>query len=712
MKNINNEIQSLYKELDTISKSLLSNEAKANDLRKLFEKLLHQMLDTDPSKKHISLNDLIDEFIKKEQKYDLQYTFHSLRKDLNPWSHHTDEKLDEWDLKDYAARLKNIVRIITGEKDHSDEDVIKPFSLNDLTLNEKQKEAVLSKSKITLVNAGPGTGKTHLIVGRILEGINKDNNKKIFGLSFTNKASDELQHKVDNKIFLSTLIQFRNNITTGTIHSFALNFIQKYFEFKERIFDFIVIDEAELKDIKDEFENDKECVEKYLTENKMLTFDKIISMFINTMKSNENFQNFISDKLNEIIVDEAQDLDKEQYEILSLLYTHIKDLKLFFVGDQRQNIYAFKGGSLNNILEFFKNETDFAMVGLGHSYRCPQNILYFVNHIDFNDCENIQLSNAAGNVGNRLTIEEFSDKEDEANWIAKLIKQKKDDGVKLNEIAIIWSNTFYFKEILEALNAYGISFKVFGGQYFINPHMRLLRLVLNLISTNNGYALKAIQTFMIGEDLEGKDIQEVMIQLAGMDPSKYKSHRNLYHILKFIKEKQIAEQTPLDAVNDFIAFISKEKIFDEKVLELYYSFKMIIENDLTLDNYDKLKLAFTPNHPDFAQFYSRSDEIVPCENEDDGNFVTVTTVHSAKGLEWDNVIIPGMSQESFPRWFKDEDERKKEFPNEVKKFYVACSRSKQNLYFTRPKKMEVYSKKWNRYYTFDKSISEFVAKLK
>ena len=131
-----------------------------------------------------------------------------------------------------------------------------------------------------------------------------------------------------------------------------------------------------------------------------------------------------------------------------------------------------------------------------------------------------------------------------------------------------------------------------------------------------------------------------------------------------------------------------------------------------MDDYDKLKLAFTPTHPTFTQFYSRSDEIVMSEYYEEGKeYVTVTTVHSAKGLEWDNVIIPGMSQESFPRWFKDSEAREKNFPDEVKKFYVACTRSKQNLYFTRPEKMEVYSKKWNKYYTFDKSISEFVSRL-
>jgi len=254
--------------------------------------------------------------------------------------------------------------------------------------------------------------------------------------------------------------------------------------------------------------------------------------------------------------------------------------------------------------------------------------------------------------------------------------------------------------------------KVFGGQYVINPDIRLLRLVLNLIYTNNSYALKAIQTHMIGENLEGKDIKEVMMQLAGMDPAKYKSHRNLYHILMFVKEKQKLKPTPLDVVANFIDFANKDKIFDEKVLALFYSFKHIIENDLTLDDYDKLKLAFTPTHPTFTQFYSRSDEIVMSEYFEEGKeYVTVSTVHSAKGLEWDNVIIPGMCQESFPRWFKDSEAREKNFPDEVKKFYVACTRSKQNLYFTRPKRMEVYSKKYNRYYAFDKSISEFVARL-
>lgn len=704
-------IPDFYKEINTLEKSILPNDAKANKLRQLFEKLLYSRLGTTSDGKD-NLMKLIDSYTLKEHANDLQYVLHNLRKDLNPWSHHNENILEDDEMDDYFIRFKNIIRLITGEESHFSDHKIKSFNLESLNVNERQQEAILSTSKITLVNAGPGTGKTYLIVGRILEELRKNPKKKIFGLSFTNKASDELQHKIDDKIFSTNLVKHRDNVSTGTIHSFALNMIQEYYEFRERAFDFVVIDETELKDIQDEFGNDKEKVDHYLVENKMLTFDKIITLFINTMKTNEGFQTFVADKLDEIIIDEAQDLDKSQYEILYLLYKNNENLKLFFVGDQRQNIYAFKGGSLNNILEYFKDEKNFSMIELKHSYRCPQSILSFVNTLDFNDCKNVELNNAAGIKGNELTIQEYPDKEDEAVAIAKLIKNKQDEGVPLNEIAIIWSNTFYFKDILEALNAFHIPFKVFGGQYFLDSNIRLLRLILNLIYTKNSYALSAIQKLIIGEDLKGTKVQDIMIQLAGFDPSKYISHRKLYHILKFIQEKQDGKQTPLEVLNDFINYAIEKKLFDEETLEKYYSFKHILENDLTLDNYDKLKLSFTPTHPGFVQFYSRSDEIVPCEYEDENNFVTVTTVHSAKGLEWDNVIIPGMSQESFPRWFPNEEEREKEFPNEVKKFYVACTRAKQNLYFTRPKQMEIYSKKWNRYYTFDKSISEFVAGLK
>ena len=681
--NMDTTIQKIYDEMNTLLNSLLNNENKANDLRKLYEKLYKNLLGYKADEKQYTLHDMINNYAKKEGKYDSQHICHSLRKDLNEWSHDNPNSLANQDLEKYFIKFKNIVEFLTDISYVETKVFIKNFELSNLTLNDKQKEAVLSFKKIILVNAGPGTGKTHLIVGRILNEIKNKNDKKIFALSFTNKASEELKYKIDEKIFLTNLVKFRKNIFTGTIHSFVLGSIQEYFRINNREFDYVIIDDSELKEIIEEFDDEDKIISQYLKNNKILTFDNIIDLFIKTIKKNQNFQSFMSSYLNEVIIDEAQDLDKSQYEILSLLNQYIKDLKLFFVGDQRQNIYAFKGGSLKNISEFFEDEKDFAYIELEYSYRCPQNTLTFVNQFKFDDCKNIPLKNALNNSGNLLKIEEFNSMEDEGNWIAKFIKSK---NIVLSDIAIIYSNTFYFKNILESLNSFEIPFKVMGGQYFLDRNIKFIRYVLNLIYTNNKFALKKIQQLIIKTELKGDSLDEVLILLSDMNFEKKDNYKNLNNILKFIKFNQDKNKSILEILTEIDTLIKKKEITEFISIDKLSELIVVIENDLIIDEYEKFKLSFSAMHPELGKFYSRSDQIVLSEYFEEGkDFVTVTTVHSAKGLEWNTVIIPGMSQDSFPRYFENEEERKKEIFHELKKFYVACTRTKKELYFSRSK---------------------------
>lgn len=704
------EVKNMYEELDNLINSLIPNESKANNLRKSFEKVLKLYLGYKLENK-INLFKVIDEYVLKSQRHDLQYASHKLRDDLNKWSHATSKKLENDILNDYYVRLQNIIKEVTGVTNEKLSTEINLFSIEKLKLDELQKKAALSKSKLTLVNAGPGTGKTYLIVGRILNELNINNNKKIFGLSFTNKASEELQHKLDDQIFTTSLIEYKENIFTGTLHSFALKFIQDYFELNNKTFDYIIIDDIELKDIQGEFNNNEGSINNYLRENKILTFDMIIDMFLNTIKNNKNFQKFLSEKLDEIVIDEAQDLDKLQYEILYLLYKHINHLKLFFVGDPRQNIYAFKGGSLNNI-RIFSEETDISFVELKYSYRCPQTILSFVNEFKFKDNDNTKLVDAYNNNTGSLSLQALDKKEDEANWIAKLIAKKKSEDIKLSDIAIIYTSTFYFKEILESLNTFEIPFKVFGGQWVINNNIRLFRFILSLIYTNNKYALKNIQKFWINCELDGNSIDEILVPLSDMDFSNKVNYEKLEFLLKFIQKEQVNKSTVIDILERFLLLTKKKNIFLEKDIDMLSKLKDIILNDLTLDNYDNLKLSFSPMHPKLNIFYTRSDEIVGSDWFDNNDaFVSVTTVHSAKGLAWDNVIIPGMAQDSFPRYFPDHESREKEMSNELKKFYVACTRAKKNLYLTRPKEVTVKSKKNGQHYTFPRDVSIFVNQL-
>lgn len=238
-----------------------------------------------------------------------------------------------------------------------------------------------------------------------------------------------------------------------------------------------------------------------------------------------------------------------------------------------------------------------------------------------------------------------------------------------------------------------------------------MRLIVNLIYTNNNHSLKSIQAFWINNELNGKNIDEILVPLSDMNFTNKPSYQKLYKILKFVKSKQATKQSVLNIIVDFIAYTYKENIFDNNIISTYIKLQMVIENDLLLDNYDKFKLSFSPNHPELEQFYSRSDEIVKCDFAEENDFVTVTTIHSAKGLEWANVIIPGMAQDSFPRWFSDEKTKAEELPNELKKFYVACTRSKSNIYFTRPRNVTIKSNKNGQYYTFARDISIFLKDL-
>ena len=716
----NDDALHIYGQINAINKSVDTNEHKAQDLRKVFERILKLILNIQDNEKTPTLHDLINDYVYASERFDLQRICHKLRKDLNPWSHDNDNKLTDKVLEDYVYRLNNVVKQITGIEYSNVTDRYRTFTIDSLNLNDKQREAVLSEKRLTIVNAGPGTGKTYIIVGRILNTINQDNSKRIWGLSFTNKASDELSERIDSKMFGKDIFEFRKNIFTGTIHSFALRFIQKYFAFNNKEFDYTIIDEDEYQELKDEYKRDGSALMEYMHTNKLLTFERIMTMFLNTLKNNENFKSFLRDNIDEIVIDEAQDLDQLQYEILHELYQLDNSIKLFFVGDQRQNIYDFKGGTFAHYDDYFKDE-DYNEINLKYSYRCPLEILLFVNSMQFDDCKNYPLHppHAITNKSEPLMLHEFYDKEAEAIWLAKRIKILKQQNVRLNKIAVLGNSTFYFKEILYAMNEEGISFKVFGGKYFLNPHLKYLRFVLAAIHSNNMHALNKVQNLWIKKPILGKNSEEILnalfqINVNRLSKRQIKDYTNLAQILNFIHKHQEKKSDLIDALADYIELTQSLSLLSEEAIGDLETLHSIVQDNVFLDDYEQFKLAFSPTNDHFGQFYKRSDEIVKCENDYENEFITVSTIHSAKGLEWEHVFIPGMSDGTFPRYIDPDlkkDVRKREMNNELKKFYVACTRSKGSLTLSRPKEVEIFSKKNNQYYTFTKEASPFVDNL-
>jgi len=707
MERLSSEIQKLYKNIEEIEQQLSPNDAKANSLRKLYERLIKVVTGVELEKRLPNLSDEIDRYISREKKFELHSVCRKLCRDLNTWSHDNQKKPTTEELQNYATRLKNIIQAMSGIAPKEKEDNRGKFSIKTLKLNDRQQEAVLSDKQVTLITAGPGTGKTHLIVGRILQELNKNPTNKIAGLSFTNVASDELRNKITSHLFSTNLAIYRSNIITGTIHFFALFLVQEYFKLLKRPFDYIIVDDAEEKEILVLCGNNAAIARQYHIDNKILTFDGIIETFNVTMKKKNDFRSFIKKQIHEIVIDEAQDLDKAQYEMLDLLFKNNSKLKLFFVADPRQNIYGFRGGSLS-VMETFGGK-NLKATDLIHSYRCPQNILDFANQFTFKDCKNPRLTNAEGKQGTPLNVQAFPNKKEEANWIAQSITQAKNNGSKLINTAIIYSTTFYFKEILTALNEYSLSFRVFGGQYFINPDILLFKAILNLIFTNNKYALEQTLYACGYRGVKANNIEHAF-RLA-----EKKKNKKAKYCLLFARKNQKEENTPLEILENFIKYIKKENIAlknksesNTSPLDIYSDLKEIITNDLTLNKYEKLRMSFSPRHPQLKRFYSRTDEIIQCSNLNETDYITVTTVHASKGLEWDNIYIPGLYQGGLPRWFKDSETERKETPHELKKFYVACTRAKEQLHLTRPVSIRVQSKKNGNWYTFDKPKSIFI----
>jgi len=685
----------IYKKLDNLYSSDYTNRIKAGEIRVLFEHYLKFLLGKNENDEFISLQNLFNDYLEIANPEGIIKITPYFIKELNKWHHDTIDELSDDNLKTYFLKFNNIIETISGiENDFFlfHETTIPPSVGDLLTLNKEQRDAINSNSRITYINAGPGTGKTHLIVGRILKlaSLNKDD--KIVGLAFTNIASNELNNKLLSTVFGNDLSKKIDNVSIYTIHSFALESIKKYFDSSnDENYNYSVIDKDEYDELKEQFSYNKLLIDGYLKDNKLLTFDGILSLFYQKIRTDEYFVYSLKDEISEIIIDEAQDLDKIQYEIFKELYNISENLKLFLVGDQRQNIFEFRGGNFKHFEDVFKNEK-YKTFSLTESYRCSQNILDFVNNFKFSDCDNNELKNANNNMGIPLKVFEFGDKFKEAENIVGFISSRKLDNFKLNEVAILYPDSFYFDEIANQLNKNEISFKIFGGDVKLNIHIRFLKNLINAVLNDNVYSLsKVISFWNIFIEIVGKNKNDILINIDNYSPKELE----LNLIIRFIKSE--LNSKPILLVKNFIKYCQTHNLFDDEILNEFKLFlNILIENDF--NDFNQIITNLTSNHPDFKIFFKRAVDI-KCNHLNEDDFLTLSTIHSAKGLEWSMVFMPGLSEDLFPRYGTID------LNSDLKIFYVGCTRAKDELHFTRPIRYRVISKKNGKLYSFEKPKS-------
>ena len=597
-------------------------------------------------------------------------------------------------------------------------------------LNEKQQEAVKETEGAVLVLAGAGSGKTKVLTTRVAYLINEKgvNPRNILAITFTNKAATEMKERI------SKMVENSNKIQISTYHSLGLLFIRENCEKLNYQSNFTILDSEDAltlikkimkeKGIDDKAFNprairnainsakneliDAKSYEKYaLTEfekkvyevylnyekrlklGNSLDFDDLLMLPIILFKNNPDILSKYQDRFEYILIDEYQDTNYAQYMLSKLLSAKYKNI--FVVGDIDQSIYAFRGANYKNILNFEKDYPNNKTILLEENYRSTKCILNVANDIIKNNKQrkekNLWTQN---NDGEKITYHKAENEKDEANYVKNEIQKLIDNGVEKSNIAVLYRTNAQSRIIEEELLHHNIPYKVVGSFYFYNRKeikdlISYLKLIYNphddislLRSINTpkrGIGLKTIENLTLKAISENKSIYEAI------DSGKELQFKN---IIEKIKQKQ--EELSLTELIDYILNETglKQELENEKTIESEIRLENLNEFKTVARNFeDKYGIISLDEFLDSISLVSDIEE-----HKDNKDVITLMTIHSAKGLEFDYVFLMGMEETLFPHRNSLLDSEQIE--EERRLCYVAVTRAKKKLYLTNARKRMIF----------------------
>ena len=604
----------------------------------------------------------------------------------------------------------------------------------DLTnLNKEQKQAVEKVEGPLLVLAGAGSGKTKVLTTRIAYLIEEKNISpyNILAITFTNKAAKEMQARVINLVG-----EYAKNMQISTFHSFGLRILRENYDKLGYDKNFVIMDSEDsltvvkkiLKEMNldpkeynpnairnkisgcknemmspidyeryasSEFEKIVLSVyEKYemkLKNNNSVDFDDLLILPIKLFTKDEDILDRYQEKFKYILIDEYQDTNEAQYRLTKLLAAKYRNICV--VGDENQSIYSFRGANYRNILNFEKDYKEAEVIKLEQNYRSTLNILNAANSVIKNN-QNRKDKNLWSDKGNGDKIKYYrSDSEkDEARFVAKTIKSLIDSGESLDEIAILYRTNAQSRILEEEMLKESIPYRVVGSYTFysrkeIKDLMAYLRLIHNekdnvsltrvINVPKRGIGLKSIANLTAKADIENKSMYEVI------DSGKELEFKKVIEDLKKVSENVTLTEL-IDKVLDTTGY--------RKELESEHT----LEADIRLENLEEFK-SITKSFEDRDGLVSLEDFLFEVslvsdkdEYQDGSNKVSLMTVHSVKGLEYNNVFVVGLEEGIFPHMNSLMDNN--ELEEERRLAYVAITRAKERLYLLNARRRMLYGK--------------------
>lgn len=601
------------------------------------------------------------------------------------------------------------------------------------SLNDRQKEAVLYNNGPLLIIAGAGAGKTKTLTTKIAYLIENENVHpyNILAITFTNKAAKEMKDRL-----YSLIGDLSKKLQVSTFHSFGLKLLRENYNLLGYDKNFVIMDSDDSltvvkKIIKDmgydpkiynpkairnkisscknelmspntyeryaisDYEKVVQKVydkyEKKLQKNNSVDFDDLLLLPIKLFKDYPDTLEKYQELYKYILIDEYQDTNEAQYILTKTLAS--KHKRITVVGDDSQSIYSFRGANYKNILNFEKDYQDAKTILLEENYRSTSTILDAANQVIKNNKQrkdkNLWTSRGKGE---KIKYYRAYNERDEAQYVIRKIKELVVRNVEYKDIAILYRTNAQSRVLEEEFLKENMPYRVIGSFYFysrkeIKDLIAYLRLIhntkdnislLRVINTpKRGIGLKTIENLTLKADAENISIYEAI------STGKELEFKNIIEKLREIKEELTLTEL-IDKVLD--ASGMKKDLEEEKSLEA----------EIRLENLEEFK-SITKSFEEKEGLISLEDFLLEIslvsdveEYKDDPNRISLMTIHSVKGLEFDHVFVVGMEEGIFPHMNSLMENQ--ELEEERRLCYVAITRAKEDLHLVNTRCRTLFGK--------------------
>jgi DNA helicase-2/ATP-dependent DNA helicase PcrA len=628
------------------------------------------------------------------------------------------------------------------------------------SLNNQQKLAVTTLDGPLQVLAGAGSGKTKVLTTRIAYLLEQ---KKCFGqqilcVTFTNKAANEMRERV-LQLVNSRSVAFP---WLGTFHSICNKMLRKNAEAVNLKPNFSIIDtldqikliknilDSENIDLKknppkqiafqiDSWKNKallpqeitlknqefhlKNALQVYRVYQKKLQtmncvdFGDLILHVVTILKKFEDIRKIYQNNFKYILVDEFQDTNYIQNLWLQLLTSENNNICV--VGDDDQSIYSWRGAEVKNILNFKKEYKDTQSIKLEQNYRSTKNILNTASSLIAHNEDRLD-KNIWSDLGNgeKVKVKSYFDGRNEATGISDIIEQNLSKKYNLNNISILVRAAFQTREFEERFIKIGLPYRIIGGLKFyerseIKDALSYLRLInqtnddlsferiVNKPKRSIGdSSLKKIHDYARIKDLSLFDASQEILKENILKPKTVQNLKNfLIHIHSWkANAKKIDHITLL------------ENVLDESGYAMMLKNERTPEADGKLENLKELK-ASMKGYSSLDEFLENISLQTSIDEEWDGEKINIMTIHSAKGLEFDAVFLPGWEEGLFPHQKSIDEKGVTGIEEERRLAYVAITRAKKDLHISFALQRKFFGRQNDNYDFYSSLQSRFIDEL-